>query len=64
LLEAVGAELAVLRGGAAAAGAEVVADGAEGLEKLLGVLRRLEPLEHPFSFPHRAMRVLRAGAGV
>ena len=32
---------------------------AEGLKELLGVLRRLESLEHPFSFPDRPVRVLR-----
>jgi hypothetical protein len=40
------------------AGAEVVRDRAEGREELLGVRRRFEALEHPFSSPRRPVRVL------
>ncbi len=40
-----------------ATGAEVVRDQAEGGEKLLGVLRRFEPLERPFSSASRPVGV-------
>ena len=40
-----------------ATGAEVVRDRAEGGEKLLGVLRRFEPLERPFSSASRPVGV-------
>ena len=42
-----------------AAGAEVVRDGAERREELLGVLRGFEALEHALSSSRRAVRVLR-----
>ncbi len=51
--EALGADQAVLLGGeAVTARAEVVADGAEGLQEPLGVLRGFEALERPFSLTH------------
>ncbi len=60
LLEALGAELAGLLGGeVVAAGPEVVADGAAGLQEPLRVLGGLEALEHAFSFSDGAVAVLR-----
>src|SRR5262245_25864930 len=58
--KALGAELAVLLGGEEVpARTEVVAEGAEGLQEALRVLRRFEALKYPFSFPDRPVRVLR-----
>jgi hypothetical protein len=54
-----GAELAVPLGGEEVpARTEVVAEGAEGLQEALRVLRRFEALQDPFSFPDRPVRVL------
>ena len=48
----------ILSGGEeVATGAEVVRDRAEGGEKLLGVRRRLDPLERPFSSASRPVGV-------
>src|SRR5262249_46824150 len=61
LPETLCADLTVLLGGKKmAAGARVVADSAEGLQEPLGMLRRLGPLQRPFSLPHGPVGVLRA----
>jgi hypothetical protein len=59
LPETLCADLTVLLGGKKMApGAKVVADSAEGLQEPLGMLGRLEPLEHPFAFPDRSVGVV------
>ncbi len=60
LPEALGAEVAVVGGGEeVTTRTEVVLGRAEGLQKLLGVPRRFEALQRPFSFPDRLVGVLR-----